>query len=338
MFSEKLQNVGFIILLGVATLVAAFMLWPFFELVALAGILAVLFKPAYERLLSGNKSKALSAIFTVGFVLAIVILPLTLLGFFLYNEIFHVYQNISNGSLNIDQATIVSHLPNSLQAFGQNFLGDLFGRLSAFAGDTVKGVTGILSNVAHFFLGAFLVFFSLYYFLKDGEKIKAFVADVFPLSQSHETKLVDQLETAISGIVKGQFLVALSQGVVATIGFFIFGVPQPFLWGSFTVLAALVPTFGTSLSLIPAILYLFLTGHTGAGIGMAIWAAMAVGTIDNFIGPKLIGSRTKLHPLLVLFSVLGGIQLFGILGFLLGPIIMAIFMTLVDIYRAEPKG
>jgi predicted PurR-regulated permease PerM len=135
--------------------------------------------------------------------------------------------------------------------------------------------------------------------------------------------------------VKGSFLVALSQGIVASIGFYIFGVPEPLLWGAFTVIVALVPTVGTSLSIVPAVIYLAVTGHSGAAIGMGVWGALAVGLIDNFLGPKLVGRSTKLHPVLVLIAIVGGIQLFGILGFLIGPIIMAIFIAMLDMYRSD---
>ena len=123
--------------------------------------------------------------------------------------------------------------------------------------------------------------------------------------------------------------------MIATIGFYIFGVPEPLLWGAFTVVAALVPTVGTSISLIPAVVYLAVTGNSGAAIGLTIWGVVAVGLIDNFLGPKLIGGSTKLHPVLVLIAIIGGIQLFGILGFLIGPIIMAIFIAMLEMFRSD---
>jgi len=150
--------------------------------------------------------------------------------------------------------------------------------------------------------------------------------------------LAGKMDMAVKGVVQGAFTVALIQGAVSTIGFFIFGVPEPLLWGVFTVLVALVPTVGTMLSLVPAVLYLLISGHTGAGIGMAIWAWLSISSIDNFISPRLIGHKTKLHPLVSLLSVLGGISIFGYLGFLIGPIIAAIFMTLLEIYASNEES
>ncbi len=335
MYNQRLQTIGFFVLFGLATLVAILLFWPFLQLLALAAILAVLFKPWHRYVQSNFKSKGLSAFVTVLFVLIIVLIPLGLIGYVLYSEFANLYSNVTSGAVSLDQSTIIDHLPASLHNIGQTFFNDLNSRLSHVAGSTVQSIAGVLSNVANFFIAAFLVFFALFYFLRDGEKLKGLFINIFPLSQLHESKLVDKIEQAISGVVKGSFLVALIQGVVALVGFLIFGVPQPFLWASFTVLAALVPTFGTSLALIPAVLYLLLTGHTGAAIGMVIWGAVAVGSIDNFISPRLIGSRTNLHPLVVLFAVVGGLQLFGVLGFLLGPIVMAIFMALLEIYQTE---
>lgn len=338
MFNERLQSIGFFVLLGAALIVSIVMFWPFLEIVAISGIIAVLFRPWFFKLNKHFESENIAALLTVFAAVIMVIIPLFFIGYVLYAETVNVYQNVSNGSFNIDREAIVNNLPVSMQQVANNFFNDLGGRIGDLAGTTVNSVGKLLSNIANFFLSLFLIFFSLFYFLRDGDRIKKFLGSIFPLSQAHETKLGDNLELSISAVVKGSFLVALTQGAVATVGFLIFGVPQPFLWGAFTVLAALVPNFGTSLAMIPAVLYLILTGHVGAGIGMAVWGAIAVGLIDNFIGPRLVGSRANLHPLLVLFAVLGGIQFFGLLGFLLGPILVAVLMTLLTLYQEQQKG
>jgi predicted PurR-regulated permease PerM len=195
----------------------------------------------------------------------------------------------------------------------------------------------MLSNLAAFFMSLFLLIFMVFFMLRDSEKIKAALMDLSPLSKDYEHILLAKIESAIAGVVTGSFLIALIQGLVATVGFTIFGVPNPILWGALTVIAALVPTVGTSLSMIPAVLYLLITGHIGAGIGLLIWGALAVGLIDNVVSPKLVGSKLKMHPLLVLLSIIGGLQAFGFLGFLFGPILMAVFLTLLDIYRTQLK-
>ncbi len=321
----------------VVGIVVALIWWPFLELLALAGILAVLFWPIYQKMVKGFNSEPLAAIASIIIILFIVMVPLYLIGQLLFNELIGLYNQLKAGSAHISGSELVASLPPRWQGPAQNFLADLGSKFSGFAANAFQSVTAVLSNIAGFVLSFFLVFFTVYYLLRDGEKIKTYIASVFPLSERHENVLVEKLSLAINGVVKGAFLVALIQGTVATVGFLIFGVPNPFLWGAFTVLAALVPNVGTSLALIPAVLYLFIMGSSGSAIGLAIWGALAVGTIDNIVSPKLIGAKAKLHPLLVLFGVLGGIKLFGFVGFLLGPIIMAVFVTLLDIYREDLK-
>jgi predicted PurR-regulated permease PerM len=337
MTNPRLELIAFFVLLGVLGLVVGFMWFPFLKLLAVAGIIAILFLPIHRRVTKSTGNEILATWLTILLILFIVMVPLYLIGQLLFNELLGLYGNIRNSGITVDKSEIIQRLPPQFQAIIQNLSQDLGQRLSGFAANTFQGVTNILSNVAGFFLAFFLVFFTLYYLLRDGDKIKKVINSILPLSEAHENLLVKRLELAVNGVVKGMFLVALAQGVVATIGFVIFKVPNPFLWGAFTVLAALVPTVGTAIAIVPAILFLFVTGNTGAGIGLAVWGTLAVGLIDNIISPKLVGARVKLHPLLVLFSVLGGIQLFGFIGFLLGPLVMAMFVALLDIYRTDLK-
>ncbi len=337
MTNQRMQIIGFFTLLAAAAFVVLLMILPYFKLIALAGILAVLFLPMSRKIIARTGSEVLGAVVSVLLAFVVLLVPVWMFGQLLFNELAGLYGKFKQGQMLFDQATFIHSLPQSVQNIVQTLNKDIAVRLSSLAGTVLQNITDLLLNLPGFFLAFFFVFFVFYYLLRDGEKMKKYFNDIFPLSQTHENLIVKKLEQAISGVVKGSFLVALCQGGVALVGFLIFGVPQPFLWAAFTVLAALVPTVGTSLALIPAILYLFISGHTGAGIGMMIWGAVAVGSIDNFISPKLIGNRANIHPILVFLGVIGGLQLFGIIGFLLGPILMAVFVTLLDIYRTDLK-
>jgi predicted PurR-regulated permease PerM len=331
------QLIGFFGVMGVVGLICLLMAWPFWQILALAGIFAVLFYPIFLKIYKEFKSENFAAALTIVIVVAVALLPLWFIGQLLFNEIVDVYNKFRLGEFVFNRSEWVNMLPQSLSNVAHSLSNDINIFISKFTGGAFNLVSGLLSNIASFFFSLFLLIFILFFFLRDGAKIKQLANELSPLSNVYDQALFEKIERAVGGIVKGQFLVALIQGCVATTGFFIFGVPQPILWGAFTVLAALVPAVGTSLSLIPAVIYLFLTHHTGAGIGMAIWAILAVGLVDNFVGPKIVGGRMNLHPLLVFISILGGIKLFGVFGFLFGPIIMAIFVTLVDIYRKDIK-
>jgi predicted PurR-regulated permease PerM len=138
---------------------------------------------------------------------------------------------------------------------------------------------------------------------------------------------------AVRAVATGTLLMALIQGTVATVGFLIFSVPKPFLWGTLASIGALMPGVGTSIATIPASIYLLATGHTVQGVGMILWAALAVGLIDNLVGPYLIGKRSNMHPFVILIAVLGGINLFGPVGFIVGPVVVTLFFVLLEIYN-----
>lgn len=335
---QRAQTIGFYILLAIAGIAVISMWWPFWQILALAGIIAVLFSPLHKRIKERIKNPNLAATLSVILVLLIVLIPLWLIGQLLFNELADVYNKYRLGQLNFSQNEFIKSLPPQWLSLAQSISNDASAIVSKFTSSAFVFVSQMLSNLAAFFVSLFLLGFMVFFMLRDGAKIKQALIDLSPLPADYESALAAKIESAVSGVVKGSFLVALIQGFVATVGFMIFGVPQPILWGAFTVIAALVPTVGTSISIIPAVLYLFITGHTGAGVGMLIWGALAVGLIDNVVSPKLIGSKIQMHPLLVLLSIIGGLQIFGFLGFMFGPILMAIFLALLDIYRTNLKG
>jgi predicted PurR-regulated permease PerM len=192
---------------------------------------------------------------------------------------------------------------------------------------------GIISNIASFLLSFFLLFFIIFFLLKDHLKLMKFVNELFPLPRKKVDILIQKLESSINGVIRGDFLIALLQGVVAAVGFIVTGVPQPILWTIATIISSFVPTIGTSLVIIPAIFYLLFFKSLTAAIILAVWYLIAHLSVDNIIAPKIIGQQTQMHPLLVLLSILGGLEVFGVMGFLFGPIIMAIFIAILDAYR-----
>lgn len=334
---NRINTVSFLIFLLVVFIVVVFIAKPFVNLLAFAVITAILFSPVYNLLVRRVKNQSVASLLTIIIILAIIVIPLVFFGQVIYSQISNLFDKYRAGELVIDRSQLISDLPDQIQTIIQNFSQDFSNLVGRIYSQAFSSITGLLSNVANFVIAFFMFFFVVYYLLRDGDKIKEALSAVSPIGHNQESKLIDKVVSAVNGVVKGSFLVALVQGVVATIGFYIFGVPEPLLWGAFTVIAALVPTVGTSLSLIPAIIYLAVTGHVPQAIGMAIWGLFAVGMIDNFIGPRLIGGSVKLHPVLVLIAVIGGIQMFGLLGFLIGPIIMAVFVAMVEMYRIDFK-
>ena len=181
----------------------------------------------------------------------------------------------------------------------------------------------------------FLIAF--YFFLKDGSKLKDYFVELSPLDDKDDEKIISRLKQAVSATVKGSLSIGLIQGTLTGIGFAIFGVPNAVLWGTVAAVAALIPGVGTALIILPAILFLFVPENTFGAFGLLAWGLLAVGLIDNFLSPRLVGRGMKLHPLLVFISVLGGLAFFGPLGFLLGPLSVSVFLALIDIYFSIKK-
>ena len=153
-----------------------------------------------------------------------------------------------------------------------------------------------------------------------------------PLQDAHSAELLDKVEAAIASVTKGTILIALLQGVLTGIGFALAGLPNPVLWASIAAFAAMIPAIGTGLVIVPAVAYLAFIGQTPSATILAVWGLGIVGTVDNLLRPMLIGRGIKIHPLIILFSALGGLQFFGILGFFVGPVVLAVLFALFEMY------
>ena len=175
--------------------------------------------------------------------------------------------------------------------------------------------------------------FALFYLLRDGGKLKQGVIMISPLNDQYDEKIFSKLKQAIRSVVVGSLVVSFIQGLLTGIGFFVFGVPNPALWGSFAVVSALIPGIGTSLVLLPGVLYLFFMSTNLHALGLLIWGIVAVGLIDNYLGPTLVNRGVHIHPFLILLSVMGGLVFFGPIGFIAGPLIVALLFALLEIYK-----
>lgn len=325
-------------LLAIVGLVVVRIFWPFWELLAFAIILALLFHPLYNRIAKDSHSPNFSAGFVVLIIAMIIAGPVLLIGQQVFFELADFYKSLNLDNLAGQSSTFIHSLPMPLQQLAVSFNVDIHTWLSQLTGQAFSSLSGLLSSLGWFFGSLIVVAFSTFFLLRDGETITKVLMDLLPLSDANENILFHKLTQAVNGVVKGQFLVVLAISTASYIGFSIFGLPNALLWACAMFVAAFVPTFGTSLVWAPAVIFLYVTGRVGPAVGLAIWAAASVALIDNVLAAKLISSRVRLHPLLTIFAILGGIVSFGVLGVLLGPILMAIFVALVEIYRTDIKG
>jgi len=345
------SNHFFTALLLAAAVLALLIFLPFLTPVILAITLTVIFGPMHRlivRIFFKNKERSSFAAFISILIVAVIVL---IPGFFiagkLYDEIQNAYYFLTEESSRSAVITLLNSITQNLS----NFLFNVYQPLSFDSLNVTEffqsGLEWAYSNVDTLFtgigrvaMGIFIAFLALFYFLRDGLEFKRQIITLSPLGDNDDERILKRLEQAVYSIVAGSLIVGLIQGILTGIGFALFQVPSPAIWGSIAAVAALIPGIGTALVIVPAILYLFFTGSTGYAIGLLVWGMLAVGLIDNILGPVLMNRGIKIHPFIILLSVLGGIAFFGFVGFILGPLVLAFLFALLEIYRTSknPNG
>ncbi|MGO2507697.1 MAG: AI-2E family transporter [Vibrio hibernica] len=208
--------------------------------------------------------------------------------------------------------------------------------ISQFGTVLVSVSAKILGDATGFLANFFLMLFVLFFLLRDREKLVNSIHHILPLSRSQEDRLLNEIEQVSKSAVLGSFLTAIAQAIVGGFALWLVGLPGLF-WGTMIGAASFIPVVGTALIWVPAAAYLFLTGDIGWGIFLVVWGVVVIGSIDNIIRPLLMQGSSGMDTLLIFFSLLGGIQLFGLIGLIYGPLIFAITMVLFKMYEEEFK-
>lgn len=336
MNNRKSQFYYLLTLLSGALLLTFFIFRPFLYTLISAIVFTVVFQPVHQKVLCYTRQhQGIAALITSVIIITIVLVPVVFLVMQIFKEAQQLYSEVTavGGKDNILNAfkeitiNIQRYIPVPME-----FSLDFDKYLEQGLGWLLKNIGGVFSNIAKIILNFFIFLIALYYLLKDGQRLKKAVVALSPLTDADDEKIFNILELAVNSVIKGNLTVAVIQGGLTAVGFAIFGVPNAVLWGTVTAIAALIPGFGTSLVLIPAILFLFLNNEIYHAIGLLVWGAVAVGLVDNLLGPKLIGRGIQMHPFIILLSVLGGIGFFGPIGFLLGPLAMSLLIAFFEIY------
>ena len=316
---------------------SGYMLWqvfsPFISALALSMIIVTICYPLYEfierRVYHNNSS--LAAALTTLIVVIVGIIPLVFISSIFLRELVSFYQTLGNGQeLSIEQYLATAE--NTIKIYVPEFELNLTEQLKQSAG-------WFVSNIGTIFAGTittiFLIFISLigaFYFFKDGKRLLGFITKISPLPDKEDQIIFSRLAKAMRAVTMGVVLVSLIQGVLAAIGFMIFGIERAVLWGAIAAILSMIPGVGTIVIMVPAIIYLFITGSVVGAIGLAVWAIAIVILVDNILAPQLMSRGHNMHPFLVLLSVLGGISMFGPIGFIVGPVIVTLFIVLLEIY------
>lgn len=333
----------FLILLGITT-ATFFIFQPFLIAILLAAIFAIIFQRPYRFFLKITKGRErLSAIFTslLGMLIFISVF-LGILGLAI-NETSNLYQNISSSSLN------QQYVEPFLQKIKQNEVLGALGLQNLLNQETInksltqlaQGSLAILQktyqSIAHFLFLALVMFFTLYSFLIGGKELVRKIMFLSPLKDAHEKILIEKFISISRATIKGTLLVGIVQGSLGGIAFAIAGIPSVMVWAVIMMVLSLIPMIGSSLIWFPAGIIMLAVGNIWQGVFILAFGLGIISVIDNVLRPELVGKDIQMHPLIVFFATLGGIGMFGFLGFILGPVIVALFLALWEIYAVEFK-
>ena len=333
---KVLQTVFFLVLLGGVGLLAFFIFQPYLTAMFMASVFVVVFQPFNEFLTrKTNGSKGFASFVTTVLVLIIILFPVTFVGTLIVNQATNISDNFTSeqgvGFVNSQMESFQSVMARIAPSVNvEEVAQEGVKKISAWVESSLSSV---FTRAAKFTLDFFLMIVALFFLLKDGNKVREIIFKWSPLDDEYDEDILSKISLAVNSVIKGTMFVALIQGLLAGIGFAIFGAPSPVLWGFITAIAALIPSVGTAIIIFPMVIYLYVTG-TGVGmaIGLLIWGVIVVGLIDNFLRPILIEKGMRVHPFLILLSVFGGLAFFGPVGFVAGPIVLSFAFALIDVF------
>jgi len=219
-----------------------------------------------------------------------------------------------------------------LEPYREQIMTKVAGIASRAGSFLVHSLSKVTQMTALFLLNLFVMLYAMFFFLISGPALLQNLMGYLPLSASDKDNMLKVGLSVSKATIKGTLVIGIVQGALGGVGLAVAGIPGAAFWGTIMVVLSIIPGIGTALVWIPAVIYLFISGQTVAGTGLAIWSAAVVGTVDNVLRPRLVGKGAGMPDLLVLVSTLGGLALFGALGLVVGPVIAALFLAAWTIY------
>jgi predicted PurR-regulated permease PerM len=329
---EKLELTSFVLFFAAVVLLTYFVYQPFIPILILATVLSVLLQPLYKKIQNLMKERNVSALIVVLLVLLFIIIPLLFLGF----QIFHDAQNffiMSQNGQSMEMLKVQTALERPIQHFFPTFsfaISDYTTKLFSFIS---ANFAGLISQTAYILFQTFFLLFAFFFFLRDGENMLASIIALSPFEKEHTTEIVRSMHKTINSVIRGTLFVSIIRWLLLILAFYSFGISDAILWGSLAGIVGAIPGLGTLFGFAPAVAYLFLTGHVPSAIGLAGAGILIIFFIDNLLTTYFFGKGLDASPIFVLLSLLGGIIVFGPLGFIFGPLILSLFIAVIEMYK-----
>jgi predicted PurR-regulated permease PerM len=341
--SPALQDKAFLVLLLAVSIAFGWILLPFYGAVFWGIVLAIVFAPVYRWLLARLRRRPnLAAIVTLALIVLIVVLPLAFVAAALVREGTTMFQRIQSGEISFARyfQQIVAVLPawvaGLLDRFGIADIGALQQKIAEGASQGSKALAtrafDIGQNALDFVVSFFVTLYLAFFLLRDGSRLSRKVWEAIPLDPESKRDFFAMFATVIRATVKGNILVAAFQGLLGGLAFWYLGVHGAVLWAVLMAFLSLLPAIGAAVVWVPVALYLLVTGDVWQGVGLIAWGTLVIGLVDNLLRPILVGKDIRMPDYLVLISTLGGMAIFGLNGFVIGPVIAAMFLAAWEIF------
>lgn len=345
----SIQRTSFYVLLAFVTIAFVWLLLPYYSAVFWAVILAIIFFPVHrrlERMLRGRSG--IAALLTVLLCICLVILPAMVILGSLIQEGTSLYQRISSNE--IDLNAYLTRIQEAMPTFVDNWLSSL--RLGGFAelreristgfmqaGQSIAGsVLSLGQNTLQFFISFGIMLYLLFFLFRDGAALGRTIRHAIPLRDDYTRQFVDKFAAVVRATVKGNIIIAMLQGTIGGIAFWALGIEAALLWGVVMTFLSMLPAIGAALVWVPAAIWLFLIGAWLKGLMLVLIGVLIIGLIDNLLRPPLVGKGTRMPDYVVLISTVGGISLFGINGFVIGPLIAALFIAAWSLFAEQQNA
>lgn len=318
-------------------------LWPYYGAVFWGAVLAILFNTLFISLLRKMpKKRTLAALLTLSIILVLVILPVGLVSAMLTQEAASMYQRVQSGELSFSRyfQQIYSALPSWVTSIlNRSGLDNLVLIQQRVTSSLTQGsqfiatqAVSIGQNAFDFFVSFFIMLYLLFFFLRDGGALSRRIKEAIPLEAEIKLQLFSKFTTVIRATVKGNIVVAVVQGILGGLILWFLDIHAPILWGTLMAFLSLLPAVGAAIVWIPVAIYFLATGAIWQGVLLIAYGVLVIGLVDNILRPVLVGKDTKMPDYVVLVSTIGGMSLFGLNGFVIGPVIGAMFMAAWDIF------
>lgn len=319
---------------------------PFLTPIAWAIVLSIVFYPLYAFFLKYIKLRSVSSLIVVLLIIVLISGPISYLSVLLVKELKVISGYLEGGGISSIQSvlqhkhvrSVIDWLISKLDLTEEELNNAIMENASRIGKQLVSRITVEVGNVLTGFLNFIFMVFTVFFLLKDGTVFLSRIRDYMPFSEEQKDRLTMQVRDIIISTLYGGVIVALVQGTIAGLAFYFLGIPSPVVWGLATSIASFIPLIGAAAVWVPATGYLFVSGAVLKGFILAIIGVFGISLIDNVLKPIIIGGRTKMPVLVIFFSVLGGIKLFGLIGLIMGPLVVALFVSVIEIFRNIEGG